>query len=53
VSGSTWAYLALLGVTGLERVAELVVSTRNSRRLLGRGAVELGRGHYLAAGTTR
>jgi methyltransferase len=30
----------------LERVVELVLSTRNRRRALARGGVELGQGHY-------
>lgn len=38
-------YLALLL---LERAAELVVSSRNARRQLAAGAVEVGRGHYPA-----
>jgi len=41
------AYLGFLGLLAAERVAELVLSTRNARRLLARGAVEHGRGHYL------
>lgn len=40
------AYLAFLGLLALERGAELAVSARNARRLLARGGVEHGRGHY-------
>lgn len=40
------AYLALLGLLALERGVELVISARHARRLLARGGVELGRGHY-------
>jgi methyltransferase len=40
------AYLALLVAVALERGAELVVSSRHARRLLARGGVEEGRGHY-------
>lgn len=39
-------YLALLVLVVLERLVEVVVSTRNARRLLARGAVEAGRGHF-------
>lgn len=40
------AYLVLLGATALERLAELVVSTRNARWSFARGGVEYGRGHF-------
>jgi methyltransferase len=40
-----WGYLALLLA---ERGAEQVLSTRNARRALARGAVEAGRGHWPA-----
>jgi methyltransferase len=40
------AYLAFLGLLALERGLELVVSARHARRLLARGGVETGRGHY-------
>jgi methyltransferase len=40
--------LGLLALVALERCVELVVSTRNARRALARGGVELGRGHYPA-----
>ena len=39
---------ALVAAVALERVAELVVSRRNEHRLRAAGAVEAGRGHYLA-----
>lgn len=39
-------YALLLATVGLERVAELVVSTRNAARALARGGRESGRGHY-------
>ncbi|HEU4382201.1 MAG TPA: isoprenylcysteine carboxylmethyltransferase family protein [Anaeromyxobacteraceae bacterium] len=42
------AYLGLLALFALERVAELWLSARNARRALARGAVESGRGHYPA-----
>lgn len=41
-------YLALLVAVLVERVAELVVSQRNSTASLRRGGVEAGRGHYPA-----
>jgi methyltransferase len=40
------AYLAFLGLLALERGIELVVSSRNARRLLARGGIESGQGHY-------
>jgi methyltransferase len=43
---SAAAYLALLGLLVLERLAELLLSRRNARRAFARGAVELGQGHY-------
>jgi methyltransferase len=39
-------YALLIGLVGLERVAELVVADRNRRWSLARGGVETGRGHY-------
>jgi methyltransferase len=42
----TWpAYLVLALVT-LQRLGELVLAERNTRRLLAKGAFEVGRGHY-------
>jgi methyltransferase len=40
------AFTVLVGLVGLERVAELVVSTRNAAWSRERGGVETGRGHY-------
>ncbi|NCT90937.1 isoprenylcysteine carboxyl methyltransferase family protein [Cellulomonas sp. APG4] len=39
-------YLAVVAATALERLAELVVSTRNARWSFARGGVESGRGHF-------
>lgn len=39
-------YLALLAATAVERLAELVVSTRNARWAFARGGVEHGRRHF-------
>ena len=42
----TWpAYLVLALVT-LQRLGELILAERNTRRLLAKGAHEVGRGHY-------
>ena len=48
MSGETsrWAFTALVLLVALERLAELVVSARHRRRLLDRGAVEVGAAHY-------
>ena len=43
---SLTAFTVLVLLVGLERVAELVVSTRNAAWSLERGGVETGRGHY-------
>ncbi|RYV50211.1 isoprenylcysteine carboxyl methyltransferase family protein [Pengzhenrongella frigida] len=40
------AYGLLIVVVALERLAELVVSTRNARWAFARGGVEAGRGHF-------
>ncbi|MCU1545053.1 MAG: hypothetical protein JWP30_153 [Homoserinimonas sp.] len=40
------AYLALITVTGIERVVELFISTRNARAAFLRGGVEYGQGHF-------
>jgi methyltransferase len=48
VSVSTGWYLVLLGLVALERLAELIVSTRNARRAKAMGGVETGQGHYPA-----
>jgi methyltransferase len=42
------AYTVLVVLVGLERLAELVVSTRNARWSFARGGVETGKGHYPA-----
>lgn len=42
----SWLALAVLGFVTLQRLAELQLAQRNSRRLLAEGAVEHGRGHY-------
>jgi methyltransferase len=39
-------FTVLVGLVGLERLAELVVSKRNAAWSLARGGVEYGRGHY-------
>lgn len=39
-------YTALLLATGLERIAELIVSTRNARWSFARGGIEYGRWHF-------
>src|SRR6516162_3183045 len=39
-------YLGLLALVALERGVELVLSARNARLALARGAVETGQGHY-------
>ncbi len=41
----TWAAIILTLVT-LQRLGELVLSRRNTQRLLERGAIEIGAGHY-------
>ncbi len=40
------AYVLLVAAVGIERLAELVVSTRNARWAFALGGVEFGRGHY-------
>lgn len=45
---SLWLYLALLVAVGLERILELVISRRNARIQLARGAVEVGTAHFRA-----
>jgi methyltransferase len=40
------ALLILVGLIALQRLAELIHAERNTRALLARGAVEIGRGHY-------
>ncbi|MDR6972418.1 isoprenylcysteine carboxyl methyltransferase family protein [Leifsonia shinshuensis] len=41
-------YTVLVLATGAERIAELVVSTRNAKWSFARGGVEFGRGHFPA-----
>ena len=45
MSSEVWFSLLVLAV-GVERLAELVVSNRNSAWSLSRGGIESGRGHY-------
>lgn len=42
------ALYAVVGFIVVQRLAELAVATRNTRRLRARGAVEVGAGHYPA-----
>ncbi|MEM7353688.1 MAG: isoprenylcysteine carboxylmethyltransferase family protein [Acidobacteriota bacterium] len=42
-----WLYIALIGLVVLERLAELVITERNARRLRARGGFEVGREHFL------
>jgi methyltransferase len=41
-----WWFTALIGLVGLERIAELVVSKRNAQWSLDRGGREFGFGHF-------
>jgi methyltransferase len=43
---SRWVYTALVGVVAVQRGVELAIARRNSRRLLARGGLESGQGHY-------
>ena len=38
--------IVLLALVTLQRIAELLISRRNTRRLLARGGYEIGAGHY-------
>ncbi len=40
-----WAWV-IIGLVALQRLAELVYAEHNTRALLARGAVEIGRAHY-------
>ena len=40
------AIYIILGLVALQRLVEIVYAERNTKRLLARGAVEVGRGHY-------
>ena len=42
----TWPAYVVLAVVTLQRLGELLLAERNARRLLARGAHEVGRGHY-------
>ena len=42
----TWPAYMVLAVVTLQRLGELLLAERNTRRLLARGAFEVGRGHY-------
>lgn len=48
MTSSELAFLGLLAALYVERLVELVVSRRNAARLLARGAVEAGAGHFPA-----
>lgn len=41
-----WAAYAILAFVTLQRLGELILAERNTRRLLARGGHEVGRGHY-------
>ena len=42
----TWPAYLILGLVTLQRLGELWLAERNTRRLLAKGAHEVGRGHY-------
>jgi methyltransferase len=42
----TWPAYLILALVTLQRLSELWLAERNTRRLLARGAHEVGRGHY-------
>jgi methyltransferase len=42
----TWPVYLVLALVTLQRLGELLLAERNTRRLLARGAHEVGRGHY-------
>lgn len=46
MTGSTWAAVGILAFVTLQRLVELRLADRNSRRILAEGAVEYARGHY-------
>jgi methyltransferase len=46
MSGHSWAGVAILGFVALQRLVELRLAERNSRKLLAQGAREFGAGHY-------
>lgn len=41
----TWLFV-IVGLVAIQRLGELVLAQRNTKRLLARGAVEVGAGHY-------
>ena len=41
-----WQGIAVLAFVTLQRLAELMLSRRNTKRLLARGAIEIAPGHY-------
>lgn len=42
----SWTAVAVLAFVTMQRLVELALANRNARRLLARGALEHGRGHY-------
>jgi methyltransferase len=46
MSTSLWLYAGFIALTGLERVAEMIISKRNAAWSFERGGVEYGRGHF-------
>jgi len=42
----TWPAFLILALVTLQRLGELLLAERNTRRLLAKGAHEVGRGHY-------
>ena len=42
----TWPAYLILALVTVQRLGELVLAERNTRRLLAKGAHEVGRGHY-------
>ena len=42
----TWPAFLILALVTLQRLGELLLAERNTRRLLAKGAYEVGRGHY-------
>jgi methyltransferase len=45
MTGLQWAYV-ILALVAVQRLAEVAYAERNTRALLARGAVEVGRAHY-------
>ena len=48
MAAMTVVFLAVVAATALERIAELVLSTRHARWAFARGGIETGRGHFPA-----